>query len=211
MSSIDFSFPPQSLADANRNTSSSNKFEDIFKNVPLSIKNKVQKNLKSISVEEGEIIDDLKDLIDSSKRDQWDKCLKKILKGAYVVIVDGGYMYNQWEANCENKQTRVSSHESNSIQYGIRGKVFKEVLFSKKVMELPNGTLKEVTWLQMERYPTKLGYFILHLWTWVLYKITGKNQGPYGSSSHTEKSDPLVIVAPCAFKENSILQISQKV
>ncbi|MBS0638167.1 MAG: hypothetical protein JSS12_11715 [Verrucomicrobia bacterium] len=115
---------------------------------------------------------------------------REVLSGAYVQIEDGGKFYDKW-VNDENLkiESRHSSHKSSAKQYSFQGPLFKECLFSKK--ELEDG--REVTWFQLERYPAGKLYLIPHLVTWALYRVTGKNQGPHGSSAHTENKNPLVL------------------
>lgn len=116
--------------------------------------------------------------------------LREVLSGAYVQIDDGGTFYAEWVKDQNLKiEPRQSSHKSSAKQYSFQGPLFKECLFSKKKLE--DG--REVTWFQLERYPAGKLYLIPHLVTWALYRVTGKNQGPHGSSAHTENKNPLVL------------------
>lgn len=119
--------------------------------------------------------------------------MAEVLRGAYIQIEDGGTSYDDWCAHMPDKFLRLSSHESDSPQYAFRGPIVSEALFSRKAVAQPDGTKKIVTWFQLERYPAKFGYNMLHLWTWVLYKMSGKNQGPFGDSDHREKSNPITL------------------
>jgi hypothetical protein len=120
--------------------------------------------------------------------------VKQVLQGAYVQIEDGGKIYDEWVANDDlHKKLRHSSHHSCDKQYSFQGPLFKECLFSKKIVTDENGIKRETTWFQLERYPTERIYALPHLLTWILYKITGHNQGPHGSSPHTEHNNPLIL------------------
>lgn len=116
----------------------------------------------------------------------------QVLKGAYVQIEDGGKFYDEWLEEVPHKAERKSSHESCAAQYSFQGPLFKECLFSKKKV-VENGVAREVTWFQLERYPMGRMYTVPHILTWVLYKISGHNQGPHGASEHTEKNNPIVL------------------
>jgi hypothetical protein len=117
----------------------------------------------------------------------------EILQGAYVMIDDDGETYENWKITLREKFERQSSHESSGFdQFAIRGFVVSEFLFSTKIVVDPDtGLSKRYTWFQLERHPMKFGYAIRHLWGWVMYKITHKNQGPYGSSIHREDNNQL--------------------
>ena len=120
--------------------------------------------------------------------------VKQVLQGAYVQIEDGGKIYDEWAANeTLHKKTRQSSHHSCDKQYSFQGPLFKECLFSKKIVTDERGVERVTTWFQLERYPAERIYALPHLLTWILYKITGQNQGPHGSSPHTEKNNPLIL------------------
>ncbi len=120
--------------------------------------------------------------------------VQEVLQGAYVQINDGGNFYKEWLENVPHKRHRNSSHEASSEQYSFQGPLFKECLFSKKIISDEKGT-REVTWFQLERYPLERIYALPHLITWILYKVTGKNQGPHGASVYTEKN-PFVLDLP---------------
>jgi hypothetical protein len=126
----------------------------------------------------------------------------EILKGAHVVLDDGGRSYKDWSQTKQLKDhciKRISSHESNrKAQYAIRGAVLKEFLFSQRLTTEKdrterNMTNSKATWFQLERHPIKLGYYLLHFLSWINYRITGLNQGPFGESAYTEKINPLIL------------------
>lgn len=113
--------------------------------------------------------------------------LKQILSGAHVRLQDEGKTYQTWVQEMETKQARVSSHPSSGPQYAVRGPFVKELLFSQ-IEE--DGV--SYTWFQLENHPVKFGHYIRHMWDYIVYKITQKNQGPYGSSSDID-SRPMVL------------------
>lgn len=120
-----------------------------------------------------------------------EELIYEIFKGGYVILEDDGKTYAEW-SKLKSCRERLSSHASDAKQYGIQGPIVKEWLFSRKQLPDERGNPKVVTWFQLERYPTQWVYSIAHLWTYVLYKWTGENQGPYGSSKYQE-SFPLLL------------------
>ncbi|OAI39396.1 hypothetical protein AYO40_05810 [Planctomycetaceae bacterium SCGC AG-212-D15] len=99
----------------------------------------------------------------------------EFFKGAHVVIeADGGRYYNCWRHLA--KEPRPSSHDSDDLQYEVAGPCCHAVLF---------GILFGKTWFQMENHSYGENK-ILHGKDWVEYKITTRNQGPYGSSIYTD-------------------------
>jgi hypothetical protein len=116
--------------------------------------------------------------------------LEEILKGAYLRFEDNGEFYNKLVHLFHiNLQKRRSSHHSYVQQYSFSGPIVKEILFG--VSKDEKGT--KTTWIQFERHDTNTPVnLILHLGDYFIYKWTGKNIGPYGSSNYTE-SNPLVV------------------
>lgn len=126
-----------------------------------------------------------------------DEELQKILMGAHVVLEDdAGEIYKEWEEKLKNKKARISSHPADDTQYGLQGGFIRELLFSRVKGE--DGQFK--TWCQMESYPTTFGSVFRHSIAYIKYKISNENQGPYGSSPHTDKN-PLVISLKSKEKE----------
>lgn len=109
--------------------------------------------------------------------------MQEILKGAHVHLKDGGKAYFHWLKEVKNKHTRVSSHPASDKQFAVRGEFVKELLFSK---------LDDCTWFQLEGSPVSFGNVTTHMIDYFKYKITGRNQGPYGSSKYTH-NDPLIL------------------
>ena len=115
--------------------------------------------------------------------------LEEMLKGAYLRFEDNGELYNKLvHLFHANLQKRRSSHDSCAQQYSFSGPIVKEILFG---VSKENGL--KTTWIQFERHDTNTPVnFVLHLGDYFLYKWTGKNIGPYGSSNYTE-SNPLKV------------------
>lgn len=118
------------------------------------------------------------------------EALEEILKGGHIKFEDDGLFYNELiEEFNTNLRPRFSSHKSSQQQFSLSGPVIKEVLFG--VTKDEQG--KETTWMQFENNNTKtLISLILHLFDYIMHKLTGKNIGPYGTSNFTEKN-PFII------------------
>lgn len=135
---------------------------------------------------------DLTDWLESGRTEA--DLVAEILNGAYVRIDDDGKTYDDWKQNLREKHIRLSSHASNGeTQYAVRGPVVSEFLFSTRTVRQTDGSDKKVTWFQTERYAAKSYLHGHHLYTWVLYKISGKNIGPWGKSTHTENNNPIIL------------------
>lgn len=120
--------------------------------------------------------------------------LKEIINGAHVVLLDEGEQYHRWEVELERKHTRTSSHDSTHDQYAIRGRFVSELLFSRAERAVDtSGQKHQVTWFQIEGHPiNSVASFVLHMRDYFRYRVTGKNQSPYGSSRFTE-ANPLIL------------------
>jgi hypothetical protein len=114
--------------------------------------------------------------------------LKEIFMGAHVRLEDNGQAYEEWSRRVVSKQQRLSSHPSDTTQYGIRGSLVKELLFSR-TKEADNKTY---TWFQLENHPVSFGHIIRHMLDYIKYKMTNQNQGPYGSSKATDRA-PIIL------------------
>lgn len=113
--------------------------------------------------------------------------IQEIYQGAHVIVQgDQGKLYSmiQHQPNLEPYERR-SSHESQSPQLGV-------------VLEPGNGTLllgihkDGHTWFQFEGAAVGLHVSlrenIRHFVDYLKYKLTKRNQGPAGSSEHTDKN-----------------------
>jgi hypothetical protein len=109
--------------------------------------------------------------------------------GAHIVIEDDGALYDQGRA-LPDAVERMSSHASLGKQYQVAGDSTGPILFGRT----PDG---KGTWLQLEGHRADLTLggapdLIPHMIDYVKYKLTGKNQSRFGSSSYTDKH-PLVL------------------
>lgn len=141
-------------------------------------KRKVLRNLWSATADEVTILSYLLNIAGASP---W---TGEILRGAYVRIADKGARYDDWKT-LPSVQTRHSSHKSEGEQYHVSGPLTHEILF---------GRYGGWTWLQLENSPIdSVVGFVRHTVDFVKYKASDRNQGPYGSSRHAEKSQPLIL------------------
>lgn len=128
----------------------------------------------------------------------------EFLCGAYVVGPRS--WYEQWCAWFGFVPAFVAcSHHSDKPVYRITTNRIPEILF---------GIREGRTWIQLEKHdPTK--YPLAHLWDFLVYCVTHKNQGPLGESEHTE-SDPIfanepAATSPAARNKTALLTASQGV
>jgi hypothetical protein len=112
--------------------------------------------------------------------------LKELLMGAHIWLKDEGRSCTEW-SKLPGIKKRISSHRSDGQQYGVRGTLIKELLFTS----LTEKGIK-YTSLQFENNPTSFGFILRHTIDYFKYKISSLNQGPYGSSSITDRK-PLII------------------
>lgn len=130
--------------------------------------------------------DELKILADLMRIKAAQQYFGEVMRGAHVELVDGHAAYHTWRT-LRTAKSRASSHQSDGTQYQVSGPFSKAILFGKR---------RDVTWLQLEGHPwsgvkSRLG----HVADFFRYKVTGKNQGPYGSSRYVENY-PLRIELP---------------
>ncbi len=153
---------------------------------PKLLKN-IQKQFKHATPEEIIVIVDILSLCVESKRD-----LEEFFKGGHLVIEDDGELYNKWNTfTRKTDRNNSSSHDSIDKQFSIQGPLVKECLIGTRMV----GD-KKATWIQLESHPTSVLHVIGHLVSFLKYKLTGKNQGPYGQSKYTEKK-------PCIIENNA--------
>ena len=168
-------------------------FKNFISYIPDVAQSFILEKMEKITNEELYLMTYLHEYVDWTGIDQ-KQAIAEILCGGYVYFDDGGQTYHHWSNHLEDKQSRISSHQSNGFkQYSIQGQIVKEMLFSKKIIKDDLGISKEVSWFQCERFNIKNGQFFRHLGTWFLYKLRKKNQGPYGESAHTEHYNPLIL------------------
>ena len=108
--------------------------------------------------------------------------------GAYIRFEDGGALYYELRA-CG--RVRTSSHRSVAQTY--------EVMLEDHARCAPPillvGRTRTGTWMQTERHSARWCGLGLHCVDYVVYKLTGRNQGAYGNSSYTEHN-PLILRVP---------------
>ncbi len=166
-------------------------FRKILEQLPEYLQKKILHDLR-ITHEEHCFLQHLGDILKNYPDEKKLEVVKEALHGAYIQIEDGGSFYDKWVEEVPSKKRRDSSHRSSAPQYSFQGPLCKECLFSKKWVKDAEGE-REVTWFQLERYPVERAWLFAHFFTWIIYKFTGENQGPHGTSSHTEYSDPIVL------------------
>ena len=172
--------------------------EDI-KNLGLPGTNEILKNLEKASLSERmltlDVLEHITNYVGSAGEDEKVMNDRKqiittkiadFLKGGQIVFDDNAELYGKWSNFTKNRVSRkgTSSHQSEDEQFAVRGPFVKEALFGTR----NDVTGKKHTWLQLESHPTGLRYILGHLLSYVIYKITGKNVGPYGRSEYTEKN-----------------------
>eukprot|EP00933_Yihiella_yeosuensis_P059492 TRINITY_DN6081_c1_g5_i1.p1 TRINITY_DN6081_c1_g5~~TRINITY_DN6081_c1_g5_i1.p1 ORF type:complete len:316 (+),score=17.57 TRINITY_DN6081_c1_g5_i1:85-948(+) len=117
--------------------------------------------------------------------DRNDSLMTEILSGAHAkVVVDNRKDVYKFLHNLPGAKKRISSHKSDSVQFGLpEGRILGSLLV---------GGWKNSTWLQLEAHPwgaiwdpvNNLG----HICDYIQYKLTGRNIGPLGTSSHTDQN-----------------------
>ncbi len=126
-------------------------------------------------------IEILNDIIGQTENDEE---IIHILKGAHVQFIDNNFFYNFWTPRYKDFLTTENcSHNSTNQYYRIRSVLVPEILF---------GTSKKGTWVQLENHSGAPEDFLLHFIDYMRYVISGKNRGPFGSSTYIDKN-PLII------------------
>lgn len=113
--------------------------------------------------------------------------LREVLCGAHV-LVDDPELYEQWRF--PESRERLSSHHKHVDKekwpdLGLKGPLVREKL---------HGRTSNGTWIQLEKTPATMGKGlrlpdwsdVMHLWDYVVYRITKRNVGPWGLSGATE-------------------------
>lgn len=144
---------------------------------------------RRLSAEEATIIADLEE------RGLQVPQLRDVLWGGHV-IVDDPELYRAWYFE-KRSHRRISSHHRHIDKetypdYGMRGVLVREKL---------HGRTDQGTWIQLEKTPATMGggfrlptlNDVLHLWDFVVYRLTKSNVGPWGLSKRTERR-PLYLV-----------------
>lgn len=113
--------------------------------------------------------------------------LREVLCGAHV-LVDDPELYDRWRF--PESRERLSSHHKHMDKQqwpdlGLKGPLVREKLHGRT----PNGT-----WIQLEKTPATMGkglrlpgwHDVMHLWDYIVYRVTKRNVGPWGLSGATE-------------------------
>lgn len=120
-----------------------------------------------------------------------------LLQGAHVLVGDDD-LYERWIFPTSRR--RMSSHHRNvdksaTPDYGLDGPLVRESL---------HGKAEVGTWVQLERTKATFQWGKLPTWSdavhirdYVLYRITGKNVGPWGLSAHVD-TRPMLLRPPNA-------------
>lgn len=125
--------------------------------------------------------------------DKEEDVLRDIYSGAHVVV-PGTDLYEHWKAFGPVK--RMSSHKSEDQQYALRSQFHEELLFGTVEKEMADGSVVKCTWFQLEKSPvSNFVTFMKHMRDFIRYRWTGKNQGPYGESVHTDRNPILASTA----------------
>ena len=131
--------------------------------------------------------------------------LKKLLKGAYFIIEDNGYLYNKWKKYSSNNNFKNSSSHSscnkcfrlgNNKIFNINGNInhnYDCVIGTICYNDSLKSHKKCHTWFQFEK--TKLNNIVnvlKHSVDYVHHVISRNNIGPFGNSHNTEKN-PIIL------------------
>ena len=118
-----------------------------------------------------------------------------LLQGAHVLVGDDD-LYERWIFPTSRR--RMSSHhrtvdKSVTPDYGLDGPLVRESLHGKAAVG---------TWVQLERTKASFQWGRLPTWSdvvhtrdYILYRITGKNVGPWGLSAHVD-TRPMLLRPP---------------
>jgi hypothetical protein len=121
--------------------------------------------------------------------------LVSLLQGAHVLVGDDA-LYERWIFPTSRR--RMSSHHRTvdkkvTPDYGLDGPLVRESLHGKAAVG---------TWVQLERTKATFQWGKLPTWSdvvhirdYVLYRITGKNVGPWGLSAHVD-TRPMLLRPP---------------
>jgi hypothetical protein len=118
-----------------------------------------------------------------------------LLQGAHVLVGDDA-LYERWIFPTSRR--RMSSHhravdKQATPDYGLDGPLVRESLHGKAAVG---------TWVQLERTKASFQWGKLPTWSdvvhtrdYILYRITGKNVGPWGLSAHVD-TRPMLLRPP---------------
>ncbi len=163
------------------------------------VKHRLNLSSYDLSSYEQQFLSHIETIIPSDP-DASDYFLNELFKGAYIFIPDNGFTYELLTSHEPDKlinRNSSSSHHSLEPQYGFSGHLVGQCLFGTNVVGEEKGT-----WFQLEAYGTDFLHIAGHLYTYVKYLYTGYNQGPHGSSPHTE-ANPILVKLEDSLKINT--------
>jgi len=123
--------------------------------------------------------------------------MREILCGANVVVShDHAWYYNTF-GSFREAYHRISSHYSLVPQYGVpEGQILKTLLTGQRPDSVAEIRGTGDTWFQFEGAEWNPAHnpsdSFIHMLNYLQYKLTNRNVGPLGSSSHTDKN-PIVL------------------
>jgi hypothetical protein len=187
---------------------SKTQFEDINPEY-VKLSNFVEKLDTKLDVDDN-ITSFIKDLVEYTNINLYG--IKEIFNGAFVVIKgDHGYFFKKYKLIGRECKLRIkiaeSSHDSlyKNPQYRMGNGVLYNYDSSKSLklnnaFDLLVGTspIEEFygdTWIQFE-YANIKGFvnkYMRHVYSFLKYKLSGKNVGPLGTSEYTEYTKPLIL------------------
>ncbi|WP_156822479.1 hypothetical protein [Demetria terragena] len=114
--------------------------------------------------------------------------LEELLRGGHV-LVDAPDLYEKWRF--PKSRERLSSHHKTIDKAEFPDLGFKGPLVREKL----HGRTATGTWVQLEKTPAAMGHGfklptyhdVLHLWDFIVYRVTKSNVGPWGLSKQTER------------------------
>lgn len=104
--------------------------------------------------------------------------VRAFLSGGFTVVQDRCRLYE----SLESKHPSISSHFSSSPVIRLTAPCYPSVLIGTKPQFVGKGEVADCTWIQLEPH----GAMVDHITDFIVYQLTQRNQGPYGTSSHTE-------------------------
>ena len=139
-----------------------------------------------------------------------DTMVLEYLKGGHTVLSDNGNTYDV-VVTTNGSQPRVCSHYQNSSAVSTEDPYGLTIRIPKlPVIHLLCGTIttqrnQRCTWLQLESSPmpswtqlwsnlSHLEDAYNHLWDAIAHTLTGKQYGPFGSSTYSEKQTPPKVI-----------------
>jgi hypothetical protein len=153
--------------------------------------------------------DEVRVMVDLVDRGMSIPALVSVLQGAHVIVGDDS-LYERWIF--PSSRRRMSSHHRSvdkavTPDYGLDGPLVRESL---------HGKAEVGTWVQLERTKATFQWGKLPTWSdvvhirdYIVYRITGKNVGPWGLSAHVD-TRPMLLRPPNATTSRSASRALQQ-